>query len=137
MKTTVSLIQLAVIAVTVIFSFLGTSCVKYKEGPIVSLRSREARISGKWIATKAKYNSIDSLAAYSKHIWEFTENGSVILQIERKKFTGVWTLITNNEDLEIKYDEAPGKVYKILKLMNKELWLRDKQSQLEIHLKPQ
>lgn len=126
-----------IILFALISALTFASCKKYEEGPTVSLLSRKERIEGKWVVESVKYNSIDSTSAYKKHIWEFTRNYSVILQIDTVKFTGVWSLATSDEDFVIDYDNDKREMYEILKLKRDEFWIRNKQTQYEFHLKPQ
>lgn len=116
---------------------LVSSCRKYPEGPDVSLLPRRERIEGKWVAESVKINSIDSTANYKSYIWEFTRQYSVILQIDKTKSTGVWSTATSDKDFVIDYDNGVREMYQIRKMMNKEFWIRNKQTQLEFHLKPQ
>jgi hypothetical protein len=114
---------------------MTSSCRKYPEGPDVSFMPRKERIEGKWVAEVVKYNEIDSIAAYKGHIWEFTRNYSVILQVGDEKRTGIWSTATSDTEFVIEYDDAEVKKYEILKLTMKEFWLRDKKSQVDFHLK--
>jgi hypothetical protein len=128
MKRRYILLILAVLAVS--------ACKKYEDGPLISLLPRRERIEGKWVASSVKINETDSMAAYKNHIWEFTRRYSVILQVNSAKYTGIWSTQTSDKDFVIDYDNGKREMYQILRLTNKEFWIRNKQSQLEFHLKP-
>jgi hypothetical protein len=113
------------------------ACKKYPQGPDISLLPRRERIEGKWIAGSVKYNSNDSTANYKNYIWEFTRQYSVILQINNKKYLGYWSTQTNDNEFVIEYDSLPKITFKILRLTDKEFFIRDKKTQLEFNLKPQ
>ena len=51
--------------------------------------------------------------------------------------SGTWSLENSNEDLELDFENnAADKTYEILRLKEKELWLREKGGSLELHLEP-
>ncbi|MFN5251490.1 MAG: hypothetical protein ACOVQJ_11180 [Bacteroidia bacterium] len=114
---------------------LLSACRKYPEGPNFTVLPRKERIEGKWVAERVKYNEIDSLAAYKDHIWEFTRNYSVILQVGDEKRLGIWSTATSDTEFVIEFDDSQTQKYEILKLTMKEFWLRDKKTQLDFHLK--
>ena len=111
-----------------------SGCKKYPEGPTVSLLSRRERIEGKWMASSVKFNNSDSTLLYKDHIWEFTRNYSVILQINNTKKTGIWSTVTNDNEFRIDYDDGTSQQFEIRKLQLKEFWLRDKKSQFDYQL---
>jgi hypothetical protein len=111
------------------------ACKKYPEGPQISLLPRTERIEGKWVATSVKFNEIDSSEQYKGHIWEFTRNNSVILQVGTTKTTGIWSTVTNDNDFVIDYDNGVKEQYEIRKMMRTEFWIRNKKTQLDFHLK--
>jgi hypothetical protein len=98
------------------------SCTKYEDGPIITFRSKETRLSGTW-----KYQSIIDM---DQNI-EVTDNLPQTLYTYEKdgtysestgnygtwKFSGAVDLvITDSTQSEIKWE--------IIKLANKQLWLR-------------
>jgi hypothetical protein len=44
--------------------------------------------------------------------------------------------MTNDKDLVIDYDNNTRKIYEIIRLTRKQFWIRDRQSELVLHLKP-
>lgn len=111
------------------------SCSKYPDGPMISVLPRKERIEGKWYAAMVKYNSNDSTAKYKDHIWEFTRNYSVILQIGSEKRLGIWSTATNDNDFVIDFDNGTREQYKIMKLKKDEFFLRHKVSQVDFQLR--
>lgn len=113
------------------------ACKKYPDGPLISVIPKRERIEGKWVATSVKYNQTDSTSGYKNHIWEFTRQYSVILQVNNKKYTGTWSTQTSDKEFVIDYDSLTRETFKILRLTNKEFILLNKKSQLQFNLAPQ
>lgn len=115
---------------------LLASCKKYEEGPAFSLRSKTERVANIWRIEYA-YDRIDSVnitADYSGETWEFTKKNDFV---ERDNGivdkTGIWEFVSNKEQITIKLPLTTH-TYNILRLREKELWLRD--SEQELHLIP-
>lgn len=125
--------QIYVIGIVIVTGL--AACSKYADGPKISILPRKERIEGKWMANSVKYNNIDSTSAYKAHIWEFTRNYSVILQIGLVKRTGIWSTVTNDKDFRIDYDNGDIEQYEIRKMTKDEFWLRDKKTQFDFQLK--
>lgn len=117
------------------FIVVMPSCSKYEEGPTISVLPRKERIEGKWVAASVKYNNNDSTSVYKDHIWEFTRNYSVILQVGNVKRLGIWSTVTNDNDFRIDYDDSVVEQYEIRKMTRTEFWLRDKKTQMDFQLK--
>ena len=123
------------IAGLVLLGFGG--CRKYPENPNFAFWPRKERIEGKWVASEVTRNTTDSTFFYKSYIWEFTRHGTVIVQTGTVKRLGTWTLGNNDEDFMIDYDDGGREIYRILKLLRKDLWLRNKKTELEFHLQNQ
>lgn len=115
---------------------LLTSCKKYEEGPGFSLRSKKERVANLWKVDYA-YNLRDRVittADYTGDTWEFTKNGNFV---ERDNGsvdkTGTWEFVNDKEKITIKLP-LDTHTYDILKLREKELWLKDAEE--ELHLIP-
>lgn len=124
-----------IISICFIFIALG-SCKKYPEGPMISILPRTERIEGKWVIENADLNGKDSTEQYKKYIWEFTRFGTVILQIDQSKSLGIWSLATSDKDFVIEYDNGKRETYEIRSLRKRLLWLRNKQTEINLKLKP-
>lgn len=116
---------------------VDAGCKKYPENPNFAFWPRKERIEGKWVATQVTRNDVDSTGFYKSYIWEFTRHGTVIVQDGLTKRLGTWTLGNSDEDFMIDYDDGGREVYRILKLLRKDLWLRNKKTELEFHLQNQ
>lgn len=124
------------LACTILGAMLLTSCKKYEEGPGFSLRSKEERVANLWKINYA-YDYKDSVittADYAGETWDFTKSGEFI---ERDNGTidktGTWEFISDKEKITIQFPLTTH-TYDILRLKEKELWLKD--SEEELHLVP-
>lgn len=122
-----------------------SSCSKYEDGPMVSLRSKKERIANTWKVEKAMDKGSDVTASFEQYKLEMLSDGAASLaalytlgdltfEFETK---GTWSLQNSNEDLQLDFENnAADKTYEILRLKEKELWLREKGGSLELHLEP-
>ncbi|MCS7029663.1 MAG: hypothetical protein NZ519_12955 [Bacteroidia bacterium] len=138
-KVLTLLLLVAVSAVTF------TSCKKYEEGPAISLRSKKARVVGKWKVEKAMENGNDvtSIVNMLSPIYEYKKNGDLVLTMS---FLGVtqtethkWEFDDDKESIIITYtNTTPNEKeeWKILRLKNKEMWLKHTHDgdTVELHL---
>lgn len=114
--------------------FICPSCKKYEEGPGISLRSKKARFTGIWQLTKWTVDGTEqdltsitwSLAAYNSGNYERTIQYNVAplpptTDIEQ----GTWEFDKKKNNLLFLDAANPAPVpQEIIKLKNKELWLR-------------
>lgn len=120
------------------------SCKKYPEGPALSLRSKEARLTGKWKLDKIYENGIEYSAFFilfgGTFEWEIEKGGKYHIHLGTDDENGTWKLSGDKEEL-IFLGESSGaqeERFTILKLKNKELWLKSTDSNgdvTEIRLK--
>jgi hypothetical protein len=115
---------------TVVFAlFLGSamtliqSCQKYEDGPMISLRSRTARISNQWKVDNYKINGTDYTSMVSSYTETFSKSGAYSYSWTILNGEGTW--VFQNNDKEVKLtgngDHTSRTLY-ILKLQEKELW---------------
>lgn len=116
--------------------FTIPACKKYNEGPFFSMWSRKERIEGKWVVGYAEKNQQDITSAYKDVVWEFTRNYSVIETTDSFKINGIWGTMTNDKDFVIDYDNGNRNIYEIVRLTRKQFWIRNRQSELFLKLKP-
>lgn len=128
-------ISILVLALILITPFAG--CKKYDEGPAFSLRTKKARVANEWKIDHAFEISSGAVTTqdYFNETWEFTKEGEFF---ERKNGvidkSGTWDFISDKEAIQVNKVGANSKIFTILKLKNKEMWLRD--SDEEYHLVP-
>ena len=124
---------IAILVLCVVF----LSCKKYEDGPLVSLASKASRVANVWKVESANdLNEADSTALFRLHKWELTPNYSIIYSINQKKYFGRWQFTQNNENLEFTFDSLPTKTYVIKKLLNNEMSLKDRSTDITINFIP-
>jgi len=126
-----------------------SSCRKYEEGPNVSLRTKKARITNNWKYESALVNgvevSLDPYYAKQKHY--FYRDGKYIqtiidpITLEARNLQGNWTLYDNDKKIAITVKVPPANLdstmdYNILKLFEKQMWLRTTDNSREYHFAP-
>ncbi len=144
----------------VLFSIITTAlllseCKKYPEGPSVSFRSKKERIANNWKLSKYYENDVDLTAnfntVYTKFSFNTTKGGDYtisrqIYSLANTTESGTWTLASDKKTFSlfpksITVGAVPNSSsWQILKLYEKELWLRNFDSngkKTEYHLIPQ
>jgi hypothetical protein len=138
-------IKVAILFTVLLFLAL-TSCNKYEDGPVLSFVSRNERIANTWKMDKALDNGVDVTSSYDRYIVTLTKSGSAsltahftLLSLEYDYVTnGTWNFTSNDDKLELNYEnDLVDATYVILKLKEKELWLRQENTELELHLAPE
>jgi hypothetical protein len=125
-----------------------SACTKFEEGPNFSLRSVAARVTNTYRVLEYNVNGVQkaSLPQYStmKQFWNgdgvyvhtFINPDNGVGQ----RVDGTWSLEASNTKILLKLNEpATGQVlsvesYTILKLSNKEMWLRSADNSIEWRL---
>jgi len=117
-------------------------CKKYEEGPMISFKSKKARISGIWKITDRKVAGTSVPQTYYSDLTvEFTQDGFYQEKsaADGIQFEGQWQLNGNKTKIGIRYDgETEYEYFKIVKLKGKEFWLKgeDGDDELEIQYEP-
>jgi hypothetical protein len=134
------------ILLTVLIFLAFTSCNKYEDGPVLSFVSRNERVANTWKMDKAIDNGLDVTSSYDRYIVTLTKSGSAsftahfsLLSLEYDYVTnGTWSFESNDDKLKLDYEnDLVDATYVILKLKEKELWLRQENAELELHLAPE
>ena len=124
-------------------------CRKYEEGPNISLRTKKARIANNWRYESAQVNgtevSLDPYYAKQKHY--FYRDGKYIqtiidpVTLEAKNLQGTWVLYDKDRKITVTTKNFSGNIdstnnYSILKLFEKQMWLRTTDNSKEFHFVP-
>jgi hypothetical protein len=116
-----------ILAVVVLLAIgLGmNSCKKYDEGPMISLRSKNARMANEWVIDKVMTNGVDVSSNFSDDfLWNIKDDGTYILTSNGVDQDGTWTF--DDDKVKITFEEGSTgtlEVFDILMLKNKELTL--------------
>lgn len=132
------------VIIIIISSILFTQCKKYPEGPSISFRSKKERLANTWKISAYKINDVDSTTQYTSVYKDYTltmtKSGSysISLYITVPVFgnisnteSGIWKLSSDKKELTITPQSvvigtlASPTTLQILKLYEKELWLRN------------
>ncbi len=143
MKTRISTIILA--ACTFVAAVSMSSCTKYEEGPAISFRSKKQRVANTWQIDRAYRNGNDVTSDYDQFELQMLHDGDakLVAIYTFGNFTyeyqtnGTWDFSDNKEDLILDFeDDEADRTYNILRLKEKELWLREVGGEDELHLIP-
>lgn len=119
-------IKLKFVAVVTLIGFmtLGTqSCKKYEDGPMISLRSREARIANNWKVENYKKNDVDYTTFVTDYSEVFSKDGNYSYNWGVFAGNGTWALQNNDQEIKItgNSNQATTTLF-ILKLEEKTFW---------------
>ncbi len=139
-KNIVRLVKIAVVAwivKTIIFLIVFTSlttCKKYDEGPLLSLKSKKGRMVGKWKVEKVidVASGADITTAYQSSlpnlVIEYKKDGS-FTWTTNTNCTGTWEFDDNKERLYTTFTGSADRTsVVILRLTNKELWVKTEEA---------
>jgi hypothetical protein len=126
------------IAASAFLLLFFVSCKKYSEGPLLSLRSREARLINSWVCAKVMVNNQESTPFYSKYSYAINANNSYTENNGYTVVNGTWALTSNDDSLIVTFNNNQVlHRFKIMRLKNRSLWLVEDRntSTYEWHLK--
>ena len=121
-----------------------SSCKKYENGPAISLQSRKARVANTWVIEKATEKGDDVTSSYDQYTLTLAKDGDATLKAVYAlgDFTfdvetdGTWNFKSDDEELALDFENnMADNTYQILKLKDKEMWLREKGGDIELQLK--
>jgi hypothetical protein len=111
-------------AVVIVLNF--SSCKKYEDGPMFSLLTKKARLTGEWEVVKIAGESPDV-----KLILEFEKNGDFNVSYSYGSYSdtqsGDWDWVSGKEAVKVTLDGEDTQ-FDILRLTNKEFWFEDDQN---------
>lgn len=126
-------------------TLLATSCKKYDDGPMFSLRSKTERVSNTWRVERATDGGNDVTSSFDQYELQLLSNGDASLaalySLGSLSFefqtNGTWSFEDSKEDLRLDFEnDAADRTYEILRLKEDELWLQENGGGLELHLIP-
>lgn len=133
-----------ILAPLIFIIFLSlTSCKKYPNGPAFSLLTKKERVSNNWKVAQAFDNGTEVTSDYNKYELNLTKSGNASLSAKYSIFgtnfeyvtNGKWLFVSEKEKLSFDFDNNDAdKVYKILKLEEEEMWIKEDAGSLELHL---
>lgn len=117
-----------------------SACNKYEDGPKLSLRTKKARLAGDWLIESYTSKGIDSTASFLAYLganfkFIIEKDGKYSIQ-GNSTDAGTWKLGEDKDDVMFLSNVAGAKEdsYRILRLKNKELWLKHTESNGDIKI---
>ncbi len=112
---------LAIIMVLALSAGLN-SCKKYDDGPLISFRSKKARVINDWVIDKVMSKGVDVTSNYPEdYMLSIKEDGSFTLTSNGLSFDGKWKFSDDKTQLIITPDVTGiDEIYLIKRLKNKE-----------------
>jgi hypothetical protein len=149
MKNTYIKTSMKLILILTSVSVSFNSCKKFEDGPLLSVRTKDARLSNDWILNQVLKDGVDYTSSYL-NTSEYcslilTENGTYNWYIKRDStivdvVTGGYTFGKKESNLNLAtLFSSPERFYEgytITRLTNKELWLKShiiNKDELEFH----
>jgi hypothetical protein len=121
MKTMKWMVVALVLAGT---TLLIPSCGKYEEGPKFTLLTKKMRLVGDWDAKEYVYDNGTTVSESSDDVLTFEKDGTARYTLGAFSFSGTWEFASDKEKVRVVYSGTPEEL-NILRLTNKELWLRE------------
>jgi hypothetical protein len=125
---------------------MNSSCRKYEEGPNISLRTKKARVTNNWRVESAEVNGIEQSQDpfWTKQKHYFRRNGDYTVTIvdpntlQAENINGSWKLYDGDRKIALTLKRANAGQdsvvdYNILKLYNKQMWIRRTDNSVELH----
>ncbi|PHR49860.1 MAG: hypothetical protein COA32_01625 [Fluviicola sp.] len=112
------------LAATIVTVLNFSSCSKYEDGPMFSLRTKKARLTGEWEVVRIG-NETFPQDGYSVEM-EFEKDGdfryTYSYDTYSYSYNGEWEFSSDKEEVDIIIDNQV-ETFEILRLKNDELWL--------------
>lgn len=130
---------------TLMIATTFVSCQKYEDGPALSLTPRTERVANTWKIAYAEEDGENVSSDYDQYELYISADGDTELDATFTSFgveyststDGTWTFTDEQENIRFDFeDDSQDNEYEILRLKNDELWLRDLDQNLELHLLP-
>jgi hypothetical protein len=114
--------KLLVLVMAVVLAAGFNSCKKYEDGPMLSFRSKKARLVNVWVIEKVMSDGVDVTSNYPEdYTLEFKDDETFLLTTNNLEFDGSWKFSDDKTNVLL----TPTKTgieekYFIKKLKNKE-----------------
>ncbi|MDB4285990.1 lipocalin family protein [bacterium] len=124
----------ASVALFFVLTSILTSCNRYPDGPGISFRSKEERVTNTWQAQLISRNELDETKDYEYMTLNFNSNGTfewVAKKIgdNEEKLSTTWELASADNQIKLSYNDGspvnPDKLlyFDISRLKEDELWI--------------
>jgi hypothetical protein len=146
-QLTLTIMKLSILKTTIlltVLTFVASSCKKYDDGPFISVRSKEERMANTWVIENAYDKGNDVTSDYDQYELYMDKDSKAKLTSKYKSGSiefsfsteGFWRFENSKNDVRFDFDDDDAdRVYEILRLKEKELWLKEKGGDTELHLK--
>ncbi len=107
--------------------FSAPACKKYEDGPILSLRTKKARLVGDWKISETFANGLKLNGPIQITGLQIKKGGTFSFEYNTGYAgvkNGTWSLTNTKQYVDLS-DSCCTERYKILRLKNKELWLQN------------
>lgn len=100
------------------------ACSKYEENPMLSLRTKKARLDGNWSLVLVKDKNVDVTHTYpDDYGYDFDKNGTFKKRNNETETMGEWEFSDDKTLLRLTETNSPTPdVFKLIKLTNRHLW---------------
>ena len=117
--------NLKIMAIAVFVASIGivSSCSKYEDGPKLTLRTKKARLVGKWELKEYVDEDGNTHEATDSEHMTLQRDGDHTIVDNGYSYSGKWDLSNDKKHLKISLTPASTVSMKIYRLTNKELWL--------------
>lgn len=121
------------LAATVVIVLNFSSCRKYEDGPVLSLKSKTGRLTGEWVVEEIDNVNISGFGSITL---EFERDGDFTFGLSYSYYgysysyseDGQWAWEDNKEAISVVVNGATEE-WEIQRLTNKELWFEDESGQ--------
>jgi formylmethanofuran dehydrogenase subunit A len=111
------------ISIAAILLLMISSCKKYEEGPVLSLRSKTERVANNWKVEKYLLNGNDKTATLGTFTESYTKDGTYSYKWNNLSGAGKWAFEENETQIKRNgVSGMPSHDLVILKLKEKEFW---------------
>ena len=134
-----------IVTMLIALGMLGFSCKKYEYGPGFSLETKKQRVANNWRVAKAMQNGTDVTDDYEDQHYSLLSSGDATLRTTYRSLgqdyeeitNGTWIFQSNKEKIYMNFsDDSKDANFRITKLFENEMWLKNDANNVELHLIP-